>query len=316
MFIGLISIGDIQRALLDKEDLSQSVEKFIRSDILYVSANTTMEEIKKKMVAERIECMPVVDNGELVDIVEWDYVMPEKMMPPQIKNIPVFIMAGGEGTRLKPLTNYIPKPLIPISDKTIIEEIIERFSQIGCNEFIISLNYKADEVEAFFSEREYNNINISFVRESEPLGTGGSIYLAKERLDTTFIVTNCDILVDVNMKDLLAYHHKSGNIATIVSVIMNFPISYGILETAQEGELQKIKEKPSLTYQVNSGLYVLEPGVIDFIKEGERINITDLFTRIMEKDKSVGVFPIQESGWTDMGNWNSYLKTIGKDGNI
>lgn len=142
-FIGVISIGDIQRAILNKDDLSGNVCRYVRDDIIFASTNDNFENIKKMMRKERIECMPIVDpNNELSNIIEWEDLFSTKRNEGNPINCPVVIMAGGKGHRLEPLTNIIPKPLIPISEKTIIEEIMERFIEAGCREFILSINYK------------------------------------------------------------------------------------------------------------------------------------------------------------------------------
>lgn len=310
VFHGVISVGDIQRALLKKEDLSQSVCKFVRNDIIFANEESSIEEIKKKMKSERIECMPVVHKGILVDVIEWKDVFPDEQNMAHSINYPVFIMAGGEGSRLRPLTYFIPKPLIPISDKTIIEEIMNCFCDIGCNDFYISVNYMADKIEEYFKNKTTGKYRITFVKENKPLGTGGSLFLLKDKFTTTFFVSNCDILVDINFEDLLAYHYSNGNIATVVSVLKNYSIPYGTLETSEGGQLTALKEKPFITYQINSGLYVLEPDIFTYMKNEEFIHITELFGRLLDNGQRVGVFPISEGSWKDIGNWKAYLDSI------
>lgn len=309
-FLGVISIGDIQRALLKKMDLSDTVEHYIRPDIIFAKDTDNLQDIKKMMRLERIESMPIVDaSGALVDIIEWKDVFDSNMkMTQESVCCPVVIMAGGEGRRLRPLTNIIPKPLIPVSEKTIIEEIMDRFRLADCNEFYLSVNYKADTIKNYFHNKtEYH---IQYVQEEKPLGTAGSLFLVKDHLKGTFFVSNCDILVDVNLKDLMEYHKTNKNIATVVSVLKDYEIPYGTFETRDHGVLTKINEKPTYTYQINSGFYILEPEIFNYIKENEFIHITDLFELLIADGKRVGVFPVSEGSWSDMGNWEEYLRMI------
>ncbi len=311
-FLGLITIGDIQRAILNKRDLSDCVAGYMRSDILYASNEMSMDEIKILMQRKRLECMPVVDDkGMLTDTIEWEEVFSNAYQKNSQKvQCPVVIMAGGRGSRLRPITNILPKPLIPLKEKTIIEEIMDEFVEVGCKEFYISVNYKADTIQNYFEGLGNTEYGIQFICEEEPLGTAGSLFLLKERLNSTFFVSNCDILVDINLSDLMKYHKKNRNMITVVSVLKNYSIPYGTLETQEEGVLADIKEKPEMVYQINSGLYVLEPEIFGYIRNNEFLHITDLIKRLLRDKVRVGVFPISEGSWTDMGNWEEYLKLI------
>lgn len=312
-FEGLISIGDIQRALLNKDSLSDTVEKHIRPDIIYSRASDDISVIKKIMLEQRIECMPVIDEyGELKNIIEWEEVISGKLKSKCRLDIPVVIMAGGKGQRLKPLTNLIPKPLIPISDKTIIEEIMDRFTDAGCHDFYISVNYKADIITEYLSNLNEAEYNLNFICESKPLGTAGSLYLLKDSLKHTFIVSNCDIIVDIDFSDLVEYHRSNQNIATIVSVFKSAEIPYGTIETKENGVVTSLTEKPNVTYQISSGLYVLEPSIFDYLEDNEFIHITDLLLKAIAAGEKVGAFPVSCGSWADMGNWREYLKLIGE----
>ena len=307
-FIGVISIGDIQRAILNKQDLSANVVDYVRSDIIYARVTDSPDYIKSVMLENRIESMPVVDsNNLLVNIYEWEDFFGDRYSCKSV-DCPVVIMAGGKGTRLKPLTNVIPKPLIPVSDKTIIEEIMNKFICAGCNEFYVSLNYKSDYVKSFFEKKEYNNIK--FINEKKPLGTGGSLALLKGILQKTFFVSNCDILVDVNFSDLYEYHNKQKNIATLVSVLKSYSIPYGIIETSENGIISDMREKPCFSYQINSGVYIIEPKLLDYVNYDESIDLPSLLLRAKSNGEKIGAFPVSEGSWRDMGNWDDYLKMI------
>lgn len=311
-FRGVISIGDIQRALLAKKELSLCVMDFVRPDIIVASVDDDMDYIKERMRKERIESMPVIDSDmRLVNVIEWNELFETEgdLIHDQV-NYPVVIMAGGKGTRLLPLTNIIPKPLIPISDRTIIEEIMKSFRCVGCEKFYISVNYKKEIIEDYFSDKDDNGI--IFIHEDKPLGTAGSLYLLKDKLNGTFFVINCDTLVNVKLEDLVEYHLTNNNMITVVSVVKKMNIPYGTLETEVGGVVKKIKEKPEYVYQINSGMYILEAEALKYLEDNTFTDITDLIKKLIDDNQKVGAFPVPESSWVDMGNWNEYLKLVEK----
>lgn len=312
MFIGVVSIGDIQRAILKKMDLSLPVSNIIRKKVTYASVSDDIEKVKARMKEEKIESMPVIDdNGILTDIIEWeDLFLPYESKRNDMLGLPVVIMAGGKGTRLLPLTNVIPKPLIPISDKTIIEEIMTKFLESGCDRFYISVNYMMETIKEYFNKKK--DWNVEFIQEKKPLGTGGSLYLLKNKIDSTFFVTNCDTLVDIDLSSLLDYHRSSGNIITTVAALKTIKIPYGTLETKDNGIVDKVTEKPNLVLQINSGFYVLEPEVLNYIEDEVFLNLPELIQRLIDDGKNVGAFPVPEGSWTDMGNWDEYLRLVNK----
>lgn len=313
-FISLISVGDIQRSILKKIPLESPVSTVFRDDILVAKDTDDRKSILRMMKDERIEFMPVIDSkSNLVDILFWeDYFQDKKITSGTKLGLPVVIMAGGEGTRLRPLTNIIPKPLIPIDDKTIVEDIMDRFIDVGCKDFTFSVNYKADKIKEYFDGITDKKYTVSYIQEDKPLGTAGSLFLLKDKLKETFFVSNCDILVDVNLKDLVDYHKKNNNVITVVSVLKNYKIPYGTIETSENGMLQSLNEKPNIVYQINSGLYILEPEIFNYLPENNFMHITDLILRLKENGKNVGVFPVSEGSWIDMGNWDEYLKIINR----
>ena len=312
-FAGVISIGDIQRAILKKTDLTLPVEHFVRPDIRVAHTGYDRKQIINEMLSLRMESMPVIDeaSGDLVEIIEWDEVLQGKAKSQVLpEDCPVVIMAGGRGTRLAPITNVWPKPLLPISDKTVLEEIIQEFRNAGSSQFYLSLNYKASIIKTYVDGLELPGCDISYIEEDKPLGTGGALFLAREKLQHSFFVSNCDILLDIDFSELYRYHTESHNVATIVSIIKNVSIPYGTLETAEGGSLLALHEKPNFTYQINSGVYLLEPEIVQLIGKEERIDLPDVIARAMKRKMKVGVFPVNEGSWKDMGNWNAYFELI------
>lgn len=311
-FCGVISIGDIQRAILKKQNLSSTVSAFVRREVTYAFTTDDMEQVKSKMREDRIESMPIVDkNGNLCDVIEWNQLFSsEDKGKSESLKLPVVIMAGGKGTRLLPLTNVIPKPLIPISDKTIMEEILTQFKKAGCEKFFVSVNYMMETIKSYFERKP--EWDISYIQEKKPLGTGGSLYLLKGKINNTFFVTNCDTLMNIDLIDLVEYHRRNNNKITVVSAVKTFHIPYGTLKTKIDGLIEEMREKPDLVYQINSGFYVFEPDILEYVEDEVFLNIPDLISKVIKDGRRVGAFPVSENAWIDMGNWDEYLMLVKK----
>lgn len=309
-FHSLVSIGDIQRAILAKIDLNVPVGSITRKDIRVAFEADNRDKIKERMRVKRNEFMPVISKeNDIIDIIYWSDLFEQN--EPTFKeplNLPVVIMAGGKGTRLKPITNILPKPLIPLGEKTILEEIMDKFVCAGCNTFYLSVNYKAEMITYYFNNLHNENYQIEYFKEDKPLGTAGSMYLIKEKINTTFFVSNCDIIIDQDLHELYNYHKESNNAITIVSVLKHYYIPYGTIETGNNGVLKELIEKPKLTFQINSGMYLLEPEVLKAIPENQFLHITELIERIQHNGGKVGVFPVSEGSWKDIGEWDEYLR--------
>ena len=313
-FYSIVTIGAIQRAIIKHHDLNQTVGANIKvTGQLYASVLDSKEEIKKKMLSIRAQFMPVLnEEGNLVELYSWDDFFHSSSIEDEREkiNLPVVIMAGGKGTRLKPITNVIPKPLVPVGDKTILEIIMDQFEGIGCKKFYMSVNYKADMMEYYLSQLEHK-YDIEFFMEDKPLGTIGSVSLLKGKITSPFFVSNCDSINDQDYRDVYDYHIENKNDLTIVTMVKTFRIPYGVIETGENGLMESLKEKPELNYQVNTGVYILNSELIDEIPEGEFFHITHLMENVKARGGRVGCFPVSENAWHDMGEWPEYLKMIG-----
>ena len=310
-FEGLITIGDIQRAIINNIALNEPVLHILNKNKIYGYMSEGEESIKEKMRKMRAEVMPILnEQGELVDVWFWgDLFKKAEQEERQKIDLPVVIMAGGKGTRLKPITNVIPKPLVPVGDKTILEVIMDQFESIGCHKFYMSVNYKADMMKYYLSQLDHQ-YDIEFFMEDKPLGTIGSVSLLKGKITTPFFVSNCDSINEQDYRDVWDYHMNNHNDMTIVTMVKSFKIPYGVIETGEDGLMTALKEKPEQTYQVNTGVYILTPECIDEIPKGEFFHITHLMEKIKERGGRVGCFPVSEHSWTDMGEWPEYLKMI------
>lgn len=313
VFLGLLTIGDIQRSIIRGIDLTSLIEDIIDTKKIYASEKDDLEVIKKKMYGLKAETMPVLsDEGELVNVYFWRDLFGVKQNQLREKiDLPVVIMAGGQGTRLRPLTNVIPKPLIPLNEKTILEMILDQFMEIGCSSFYMSVNYKF-EILKYYIDSLDKKYDIEFFKEDKPLGTIGSVSLLKNKIETPFFVSNCDIIIDQDYRDVYDYHIKNNNMITIVTAVKSYKIPYGVIESGENGSLISLSEKPDISYMINTGVYLLNPELINDIPENQFFHITQLIEKIRKNGGQIGCFPVSEKSWTDIGDWDEYLNYINK----
>jgi dTDP-glucose pyrophosphorylase len=308
-YSGLLSIGDIQRALINNHKFTDPVSTIMRNDYIIAKPGQSADEIKNTMLKMRTEFMPVVgDDNSILKIYFWEDLFEDEA--PHIFNtfnLPVVIMAGGLGTRLRPLTNVLPKPLIPIGENTIVEEIFNRFAIFGCDTFYISVNYKSELIEYYLKNKNLP-YNLNYFKEKLPRGTAGSLSLLKGRIDKTFFVTNCDILIEQDYAEVLHYHKGNSNEITLVAVLKHYPLPYGTLDTGENGKLISLTEKPELIFKINSGMYILEPHLLNEIPDKQVFDITQLIEKIKCREGRIGVFPVSENSWKDIGDWNLFLR--------
>lgn len=311
--VGVVTDGDIRRWILKNGSLDEEVSSIMNTSPLTVSEG---EENKafKIMKARFIDAIPVVDkNNRVVNLVFWNDKSDEVLCRYGKIDVSVVIMAGGNGTRLYPYTKVLPKPLIPIGDIPIIERIINRFNIFGCKNFYITVNYKKNMIKSYFSEikKEYN---LEYIEEEKPLGTGGSLFLLKDKIKKTFFISNCDILIDGNYSDMLNYHRENKNKVTMITSMKNYAIPYGVVELDCQGNIANTREKPEYNFLVNTGMYIIEPELLKMIPENEFFDITELIDQCIKKELRVGTYPVSENSWLDMGQFNEMENMIEKLG--
>ena len=309
--LGTITDGDIRRSILAGAKFSDNISGSYNTNPTILSADNFKKEIAIKLMrTKRIDLLPIVDQNHIVvDYISWSDI--DRVGSPLIKlqKIPVVIMAGGRGTRLEPFTNILPKPLIPVHDKPIIEHIIERFNVVGCSEFYLTINYKGKILKAYFEELKHD-YQVHFVEEERPLGTAGSISLFNGQFDKSFFVTNCDIIVKTDYTNLYDFHKKGKYFITIVASAKEYVIPYGTCELNSDGHFSQINEKPKFNFLINTGLYVLHPDVLKIIPKNKHIHFTELIKDAKKLGKEVGVYPIDEDNWIDVGQWAEYQKAV------
>ncbi len=295
-----ISDGDIRRAIIKGAELSDPIENFANHNPISLSEEDKADA-EKVMRAHEIVAIPVVNvNGAITDI---KFLLKEELKKSGKVDVPVAIMAGGRGTRLKPYTDILPKPLIPIGEKTITEHIIDRFSDFGCRDFYMIVNYKKEFIKAYFTDQTEEHFKSipKFVDETEFLGTGGGLSLLKGLINSTFFLTNCDILIDMDYKEALEKHKRMKNIITMVCADKKLTIPYGTVITDEDGYIEELKEKPTYRLQTNTGFYIIEPEFLQMVPDKIHIDITDLIENCIKEGKRVGSFLINDSDWMDMG---------------
>lgn len=299
--IATLTDGDIRRYLLS----GGSIE-----DQAFLAGNKNPRVAANVVEAQRLYdkksyiAIPIVKNGFLVDIFFGSDVQAKKK---KIDSVPVIINAGGKGTRLDPFTKVLPKPLIPVGDFPIIEHIMREFGKYSLNKFDIIVNYKKELIKTYFNEID-TNYAITWHDELIPLGTGGGLSLLKGNLDSTFFFTNCDILITADYESLLRYHKENNNAITMVCAYKSITIPYGVIEMGPNGTINDMKEKPELSYLTNTGMYVVEPEVLDHIDNCTFVGFPDIVKKIQGLGMKVGVFPISEYEWMDMGQLDELEK--------
>lgn len=308
-FKGLISIGDVQRAIIRNVPLNETVASVLRDDIVVCRADDPESKIRSEMLRCRAAFMPLInEDGSLAAVVFWEDYFADDVIRRKTSSLqlPVVIMAGGTGSRLRPLTNILPKPLLPFGETTIVETIMDRFVHAGCNKFLMSLNYKAALVRHYFAERNNSAYELNFFEEGKPLGTAGSLSIIANSLKTSFFVSNCDIVIEQELDEVWQYHQANKNELTIVAALKHVKLAYGSLVTGENGLLKELSEKPEWVFKVNSGVYILEPHLLAMIPQNEFYNMTDLIDAVVKRGGRVGVFPVSEGSWSDIGNWEDY----------
>lgn len=294
--VGALSDGDIRRWILKDFSIKEAVGKVMNRSPHFLP-NTKIEKATKVMKEKHINSVPILNQDQQIKTIIFN--SNEVIYSERITN-PVVIMAGGKGTRLYPYTKILPKPLIPIGDTPIMERIINKFNEFGCNNFIASVNYKKNMIRSYFSETE-RDYNISYIEEDKPLGTGGSLYLMKDLLKETFFVSNCDILVEADYSDIVNFHKTNEYDVTIVASIKNTSIPYGVLKLDGEGLLESTEEKPEFSHLINTGMYLIEPDLLSLVPENQFADLPNIILKAKEKGMRIGVYPVSEKSWLDMG---------------
>lgn len=316
--LGTISDGDIRRAIINRTKVSSKINKIYNKNCLFIYESLIdMQSIQKKMDLDSIDIVPVVNKKKLII----DYIKKDEFknfVPSNNKknldkkvdiNLEVVIMAGGEGTRLRPFTSILPKALIPLKEKTVIEKIIENFLKFQFKKFIISINYKSVIIKSFFKELN-PKFKYKFLVEKKKLGTAGCLYLLKNNIKKDYLIVNCDSLLDFNYADFCLHHKENKNDITLVVSVKKFTIPYGTCVLNEKGLIKSFNEKPNQHFLVNTGMYIINNQIFKFIKNNQYLDFNDLIMLSKKRKKKIGVFPVSEKSWQDVGQWKDYSDAL------
>ena len=313
--LGALTDGDIRRYILNGRSLEDDITRVYNKNPKFLHENEyTQEKLKEIFLVHKITDVPILDeNNIIVDIASWDKAFAEETHKTSKQgrriNVPVVIMAGGKGTRLDPFTKILPKPLIPIGDKPIIEVIMDKFHAFGMMDFYVTLNHKSKMIKAYFEEFK-TKYKIKYIDEEKPLGTAGGLKYLPPEVSGVIFVTNSDIIIEADYRKILKFHKDNKNEITIVASVKNYNIPYGVCEIEEGGTLRKIKEKPDLSFVVNTGMYIVNSSALSIIPAGEYYHITQLIDDLKCDGRRIGVYPISENAWMDVGEWGKYKETL------
>ncbi|PHR70033.1 MAG: alcohol dehydrogenase [Arcobacter sp.] len=300
--IGTISDGDIRRGLLKSLSLDSSIENIYYKNPILGEESDSKEFLIQKAIANQVYQIPIVDKDrKLIDIIDL-----ATLIKVRKRNNRVILMAGGLGTRLRPLTENMPKPLLKVGNKPILETIIRNFAKHGFENITISVNYKAAMIEDYFKDGKEFGVHIDYIREEKRLGTAGALSLINDIPKEPFFVMNADLLTDADFENMLHFHHKENSIATMCVREYDFQVPYGVIQT-KGSHIKSIVEKPIQKFFVNAGIYLLSPKVLKIIPQNEFYDMPTLFNELINENNNVVSFPLHEY-WIDIGRIEEYEK--------
>jgi dTDP-glucose pyrophosphorylase len=293
--LGTVSDGDIRRGLLKGLDLYSPITTIVHKNALVAPPEMPRDIVMQLMVANKIQQIPVVDvNRCVVDLHLWDAIT-----TPTVRDNLMVIMAGGLGTRLLPHTEECPKPMVLVSGKPMLEHIIDRAKLAGFSNFTISVRHLGHMIEEYFGNGDRFNVKISYLKEDSPLGTAGALSLLNPRPNSPFVVTNGDVLTDIQYGEVLDFHNRNNAKATMAVRVHEWQHPFGVVHT--DGiEIIGFEEKPLARTHINAGIYVLSPNVLDDMGRGERCDMPTIFERLLAKSQRIVAYPMHEP-WLDVG---------------
>ncbi len=306
LLLGTVTDGDIRRGILRGISLDDPVERIMRKMPVTAFPHEDRQEILARMRQKQVRQIPLVDEeGRLQGVEILDELLTNQNRP----NF-VVLMAGGLGTRLRPLTDHLPKPLIRVGNKPILETILENFIQYGFKRFFISVNYKDDMLKSYFEDGSRWGVTVEYICEETKMGTAGSLSLLPEKSNYPVIVMNGDLLTKINFQHLLDFHKDHGADATLCVREYDFQVPYGVVKTDHQ-KVYAIDEKPVHKFFVNAGIYVLNADVLSGIEKNMALDMPQLFAKLMAEKKEVAAFPIREY-WLDVGRLDDLERAHGE----
>ena len=312
LVIGTLTDGDIRRSLIKSKDLNNKVGNICNKKFLYFKNDVSKSKIYETFLKNRTPLIPVLKNKKIVKVYFLGEILnnrKNKLSNNSMNKLEVVVMAGGKGQRLNPFSEVLPKPLIPINGKPVIDHLIENFLSIGVKKIFITVNYKKNIIKSYLQD-QFKKAKISYIEEKKPLGTASSLGLLKKKEDKNLLVINCDTILNINYDKLLDYHINQKNDFTIVAAFKKLTVPYGVCEINKNQILKKITEKPTTNNLVIVGAYCFKNKLIKYIPKNLFFNMNDFIKKLMIKKYKIGIYPISELDWQDVGEWPEYFKTI------
>ncbi len=307
---GTLTDGDIRNAIVNGAKIEKSIKDIYQKKPYYLNFNKiSKEKIKQIFLKNNYNFIPVVDKqNKIKDILLWDEIFSSKQKRAYKKlAAQVVIMAGGKGKRLSPISDIFPKPLIPLKGKPLINHVIDSFLKFKISHFYLSINYKSSLIKTYFRDLN-SDYNISFIDEKKPLGTIGAIKKLKSKIKKHFILTNCDILADIDYTDLEKSHIDKKNDITLVVTSKEYSLPYGNCLIDENGMLLKIDEKPTFNHFINSGIYMINKNMINLIPSNTKYDVDQFINQAIRKKFKIGIYPIESDQWFDVGSWSEFHK--------
>ena len=300
--LGTLTDGDIRRGILRGLDIDSSIETIVFKEPAVAKISSTKEEILKIALSKKLHQIPIVDdNGIVLDLKEI-----EELVEPKIKTNRVILMVGGLGTRLRPLTQDMPKPMLKVGNKPILQTIVEKFAEYGFVNITMCVNFNASIIRDYFGDGKELGVNIDYVLEQKRMGTAGALSLLKERPSEPFFVMNGDLLTNVNFEHIFNYHMLNKATATMCVREYDYEVPYGVVKM-NDNKIIEIAEKPVQKFFVSAGIYMLSPEILDLIPKNEFYDMPALFEKLIKLSKNVISFPIREY-WLDIGRMEEYQR--------
>ena len=310
-YLGTITDGDIRKEILKNKDFTKKISKIYNLNSIYLTTNNFTKLYAEKLIKSKgITLLPII-NKYLEPVDYFNLYESSSREHKQDQSHPVIIMAGGEGKRLQPFTSILPKPLIPVRGKPVLIHIMNLFKTHGYNNFYISVNTKDSILKSYLNE--LNKIyDFKYIEEKTPLGTAGALKRIKN-IKKTFFIVNCDNLFKLNLKNLINFHNDNNNYLTLVASVKKFNVPYGVCElNKKNGNLVSMKEKPQKIVLANTGLYVCNPTILNYLPNKKKFGMNEVVNNLSKRKRKIGVFPIKDTEWKDTGNWLDYMNVIQK----
>ncbi len=312
--LGTLTDGDLRKQIIKKVNINNKIKNFYNKKAKFFFENKfTYKEVRRLVTKKKFLLIPIINqNYKVVNYLTWTDIINNNLQKKYIskRKFPIVIMAGGKGTRLKPFTEVLPKPLLPIGNQTVIEKILISFLNQRLNNFYFIIRNSDKILEYYIKDKFKKNIKIKFLKETKPLGTSGGLRLIKKNIQKNFLLINCDTILDIDYHSVFNYHLENKNDITILTSIKNEIVPYGLCSFDSENNFLKINEKPKFNYSVNTGLYIVNKRVLNLVKKNSRQDMNELIQKAKEKKFRIKVYEIIEDLWRDVGEWKNYNKTI------